>query len=147
MANTTNLNLVKPAGTDHALISDINGNMDIIDAAIGALPSGSSLQGEINSLDDSITALDANANVYIGEIVKTVSIPRTSAGLQTVAVSNLAIPTKSGYTFLKWIVTCGTAVIPLLSCSSVNNPTLLYYVTTVYNTNANVDFRPMFIRS
>jgi len=62
MANTTNLNLVKPLGTDHALISDINGNMDIIDEAIGALPSGSSLQGEINSLNDSITDLTTAKN-------------------------------------------------------------------------------------
>lgn len=37
MANTTNLNLVKPAITDAALITDINSNMDIIDAAVGAL--------------------------------------------------------------------------------------------------------------
>ena len=36
-STTTNLNLVKPATTDAALISDINGNMDIIDAAVGAL--------------------------------------------------------------------------------------------------------------
>lgn len=51
MANTTNLNLVKPAGTDHALVAQINSNMDIIDGAIGALPSGKTVQGQINDLD------------------------------------------------------------------------------------------------
>ena len=36
MANTTNLNLVKPAGTDYALISTINDNMDKIDTFAGS---------------------------------------------------------------------------------------------------------------
>lgn len=35
MANTTNLNLVKPAGTDKALVSVINSNSDKIDAFAG----------------------------------------------------------------------------------------------------------------
>lgn len=35
MANTTNLNLKKPLGTEQALIADINGNMDKIDAYAG----------------------------------------------------------------------------------------------------------------
>jgi len=35
MANTTNLDLVKPAGTDYALVSVINGNSDKIDAFAG----------------------------------------------------------------------------------------------------------------
>ena len=35
MANTSNLDLVKPAGTDHALISVINSNMDKVDAYAG----------------------------------------------------------------------------------------------------------------
>ena len=56
MATTTNLGLKKPSYTDPADIADINDNMDTIDAAIGALPSGSNLQGEINSLNDLTTA-------------------------------------------------------------------------------------------
>ena len=59
MANTTNLNMVKPAGTDHALISVINSNMDIIDGAVGALPSGSTLQGEIDSANTAIGTLSS----------------------------------------------------------------------------------------
>lgn len=58
MANTTNLNMVKPAGTDHALISVINSNMDIIDGAVGALPSGSTLQGEIDSANTAIANIN-----------------------------------------------------------------------------------------
>ena len=60
MANTTNLNMVKPAGTDHALISVINSNMDIIDGAVGALPSGTTLQGEIDSANTAIGTLNSN---------------------------------------------------------------------------------------
>lgn len=63
MANTTNLNMVKPAGTDHALISVINSNMDIIDGAVGALPSGSTLQGEIDSANTAIGNLKGSYNV------------------------------------------------------------------------------------
>ena len=37
MANTTNIDLVKPAGTDHALISALNSNFDKIDAEAGRL--------------------------------------------------------------------------------------------------------------
>ena len=55
MANTTNLNLVKPAGTDYALVSVINGNMDIIDSKVGAVPSNASVQGQIDTLNNQIT--------------------------------------------------------------------------------------------
>lgn len=34
---TTNLNLKKPSGSEAVVIGDINGNMDTIDTAIGAL--------------------------------------------------------------------------------------------------------------
>lgn len=38
MSTTTpNLNLVKPADNERALVSDINGNMDLIDSAVGDL--------------------------------------------------------------------------------------------------------------
>ena len=37
MANTTNIDLVKPAGTDHALVSVLNANSDKIDAEAGRL--------------------------------------------------------------------------------------------------------------
>ena len=36
---TTNLNLKKPAGSENVAIGDINGNMDTIDTAYGALNS------------------------------------------------------------------------------------------------------------
>lgn len=48
MANTTNLDLVKPAGTDHALISVLNSNSDKIDAFAGQ--TNDSLSAEQNGL-------------------------------------------------------------------------------------------------
>ncbi len=50
---TTNLGLKKPAGTDQALISDINNNMDILDTKIGAVGS-TSVQSQINTLNSNI---------------------------------------------------------------------------------------------
>lgn len=47
---TTFLNLIKPDTVKNALISDINGNMDLVDAAI-------------SSLDDRLDVLDADAPV------------------------------------------------------------------------------------
>ena len=71
MANTTNLNLVKPAGTDYALVSVINGNMDIIDSKVGAVPSNASVQGQIDTLNNQMTNLikiskQTFSNVEIG---------------------------------------------------------------------------------
>ena len=71
MANTTNLNMVKPAGTDHALISVINSNMDIIDGAVGALPSGSTLQEEIESANTAIANMVKSLAPVILNIVPT----------------------------------------------------------------------------
>ena len=48
MANTTNLDLVKPAGTDHALISVLNSNSDKIDEFAGK--TNDSLSAEQNGL-------------------------------------------------------------------------------------------------
>lgn len=47
---TTNLGLVKPAYSEAADVAVINGNMDTIDGAVGAVPSGKTLQGQITDL-------------------------------------------------------------------------------------------------
>ena len=60
MANTTNLNLVKPAGTDYALVSVINGNMDIIDNKVGAIPQNESVQSQITALNNQIAKFTAS---------------------------------------------------------------------------------------
>ena len=66
MANTTNLNLVKPAGTDYALVSVINGNMDIIDSKVGAIPANESAQSQITALNNQIANKAQVICDYIG---------------------------------------------------------------------------------
>ena len=78
MANTTNLNLVKPAGTDYALVSVINGNMDIIDSKVGAVPSNASVQGQIDTLNNQVTQLNSNSNVTNDILTTAVSATRSS---------------------------------------------------------------------
>ena len=55
---TTNIGLVKPEpGTGEKIrLTDINGNMDKIDAAVGAVPSGTTLQDEISGLSTDLSA-------------------------------------------------------------------------------------------
>ena len=60
MANTQNLDLVKPIGTDHALVSDLNGNSDKIDAYAGKVNTG------LDGLRDGIAILaDGNTHAAI----------------------------------------------------------------------------------
>ena len=75
MNRTTNLELKKPEYSDYADIEDINDNMDVIDATVGAVPSGSTLQGQITSLqtgkadkvssatNGNFAGLDSNGNL------------------------------------------------------------------------------------
>lgn len=61
--NTTNLSLIKPAGTDKVRIAQINHNMDIIDAAIGAVGS-TSLQAQISAIGSGL-AIMSNGNTHV----------------------------------------------------------------------------------
>ena len=61
---TTNLGLVLPVGVENVSRSVINSNNEIIDAAIGAIPSGKTLQGQIDEIGtnkaDKVTGGTAN---------------------------------------------------------------------------------------
>lgn len=59
---TTNLGLTKPAGTDKIRIAQINGNMDIIDNAIGAVGT-TPIQTQINAVQDGL-AIVSNGNTH-----------------------------------------------------------------------------------
>ena len=67
--STTNLGLTKPAYSDDADIADINDNMDILDAKIGAV-GNTSVQNQINSASASISANAQN----IGKLKDDVAI-------------------------------------------------------------------------
>jgi len=61
--STTNLGLIKPAGTDKIRIAQINQNMDTLDAAVGAV-GATSLQAQVNALGDGL-AIVANGDSHI----------------------------------------------------------------------------------
>ena len=86
MANTTNLDLVKPLGTDHALISVINSNMDKIDANAG------SVAGSLDAVRDGL-AIVSNGDTHIaitaGQFVYVKAHNTLPEGLY-VAQSNIA---------------------------------------------------------
>lgn len=73
MANTTNLDLVKPAGTDKALVSVINANSDKIDAFAG-------------STNQAITTLNSNLTNYGITAVKSLTVTKNSS-ISTVIVN------------------------------------------------------------
>ena len=64
MNTTTNLGLKMPEYSDQADIQDINDNMEIIDAAIGTLPSGKTVQGQIDEKVSKVTGA-TNGNIAI----------------------------------------------------------------------------------
>ena len=55
MANTTNIDLVKPAGTDHALVSVLNANSDKIDEEAGNVRSNFALVQNTNTATQAIS--------------------------------------------------------------------------------------------
>ena len=55
MANTTNIDLVKPAGTDHALVSVLNANSDKIDGEAGNVRSNFALVQDTNTATQAIS--------------------------------------------------------------------------------------------
>jgi len=86
MANTSNLDLVKPAGTDHALISVINSNMDKVDAYAGKV--NTSLAGVEDGLAIVATG-NTHAAITAGQFVYVKEHNTLPEGLYT-ASSNIA---------------------------------------------------------
>ena len=64
--STANLGLIKPSGTDKIRIAQINQNMDIIDSAIGAAASGTSLQAQISSNTQAIANTQSGLAYIVG---------------------------------------------------------------------------------
>ena len=66
MANTTNLNLVKPAGTDKALVSVLNANFDKIDAFAGTTNQAlSNVNNALSGSDIINNQSDKDLNHYV----------------------------------------------------------------------------------
>lgn len=65
--NTTNLNLIKPAGSERVQISQINQNMDILDEKIGAV-GNTSLQEQITNLGNRIDTEVSSKQYNLGQL-------------------------------------------------------------------------------
>ena len=85
MANTTNIDLVKPAGTDYALVSVLNSNFDKIDTEAGNVRSNMALVQNTNTATEAI-AKDQLV-VWKGVLKKATSAIASGA---TLSASNLA---------------------------------------------------------
>lgn len=66
MEHTPNLNLKKPGLTDNILISDINENMDVLDAAVNELQQGTK---EIPDLETEDKTLGGAINEVKNEVI------------------------------------------------------------------------------
>ena len=69
---TPNIGLKKPDRADYvSVVNDINDNMDTLDGKIGAVPSGKTVQGQIDTKAEKVSsatsgdfaALDSNGNL------------------------------------------------------------------------------------
>lgn len=51
---TTNIGLILPIGTENVSRTVINTNWETIDAIVGAVPGGKTLQGQVDDIDSAI---------------------------------------------------------------------------------------------
>ena len=99
---TTNLSLIKPAGTDKIRIAQINQNMDTIDAAIGAV-GNTSLQTQVTGISDSMSAVEGGIAIVSNN---NTHVAITSG--QYVYVKNHAMLSEGLYRATQAIATNGT---------------------------------------
>jgi len=123
-AHTPNLNLNKPDRQDLVnVVTDINDNMDTIDGAIGALPSGHTVQGQINTLKPVSIVLNPVTNAN-GEITVVTQDSRINEGLKAVYIE-VGTPE----TFLAPIrITTGEGQIELYCANAVGSSTVTVVV-------------------
>lgn len=140
--NTTNLNLIKPAGSERVQISQINQNMDILDEKIGAV-GNTSVQSQIDSLksishqvyitNQYSTVLDA-INAYASTCAFPFTIQKSGASAYT------DIPTGVTNT-CEWNAICIgtpmriTVILVIFTGASSNNQTV--WEENIYNGSIN----------
>lgn len=95
MANTTNLDLIKPAGTDRALVAQINSNSDKIDLFAGKMIDESVYYGtsttEAGTQQKDVTAANFPSSLKAGQkLTVKFSNGQTYNGQPTLKVNNLA---------------------------------------------------------
>ena len=85
---TTNLNLKKPAGSENVAIGDINGNMDTIDTAYGALNSHIAKYG----CKDNITGFSSFSGEYYADVTISHGVGATPTAFIVTPYQNGATP-------------------------------------------------------
>ena len=122
---TTNYNLIKPDYTDSADVADLNGNSDIIDAALASKQNATDnnltttskeVVGAINELDGEVATNTANITDLQGKVplafnMKNISLTTTS-GVGQIAFEQMGITGKTLY--------CVIATVNYSSSSSGN---------------------------
>lgn len=84
--HTPNINLNKPDRMDLvSVVTDLNDNMDTLDDAIGALPTGRTLQGQINTLKPITITIDPVTNAS-GAYTHTTNDARVTEGLKATGI-------------------------------------------------------------
>lgn len=144
MANTTNLELVKPIGTDHALVSDLNGNSDKIDAYAGKVNTGlDGLRDGIAILADGNThgAITSGQFVYVkNHQTLPEGLYKASANIAanaTLSTSNLTADAKGGLNSLNEMLNSNiTNLIQTLDVT-INTPTFSRSSAGVYYYDKN----------
>ncbi len=116
---TPNLNLKKPAASDYALISDINGNMDTLDSAVAS------------KLDSDAAALKAKGLIYLEPTVTTTGVLWTATSSDITAY----------YDGLMVAVLCpeNTASGLTLKINSLTAPTIVYNATSAISSRYSAD--------
>lgn len=138
MANTSNLDLVKPAGTDHALISVINSNMDKVDAYAGKV--NTSLAGVEDGLAIVATG-NTHAAITAGQFVYVKEHNTLPEGLYTassniaanatLSTTNLTADSKGGLNALSEHIAQMVKSSSLVSVTTNNNGTALIPTSTL----------------
>ena len=98
MANTTNIDLVKPAGTDHALVSVLNANSDKIDGEAGNVRSNFALVQNTNTATQAISKdqlvvwkgvlKKATSNIANGATLSSSNLTDTKVSTELAALSD-----------------------------------------------------------
>lgn len=107
MANTTNIDLVKPAGTDHALVSVLNANSDKIDAEAGNVRSNFALVQNTNTATQAISKdqlvvwkgvlKKATSNIANGATLSNSNLTDTKVSTELASLSDQIAQLKTNY--------------------------------------------------
>lgn len=93
-SSTPNINLTLPVGSEHVSRQIINDNFTKIDTAIGALPSGQNLHGEIDALNNNITTLSEQiANLHVTTLTGSdaITTSHTLSSASLVRIGNMVL--------------------------------------------------------